>query len=139
MFLRTTILIYNTTFRKRRICSRLTSSREQFARWCLGQDRGDDSFLTTNIGSVLICGLVLWVNYLIGPYLMRFSLSEEIYKTFLMEVSHEILDVPLGIRRRMWFKHDGAPVHFHGNARQYLNNAFPNRWIGRNGLQWHPP
>ena len=46
---------------------------------------------------MLICGLVLWVNYLIGPYLMRFSLSEEIYKTFLMEVSHEILDVPLGI------------------------------------------
>ena len=48
-------------------------------------------------------------------------------------------DVPLGIRRRIWFQQDGAPAHLHRNARQYMNNAFPNRWIGRNGPVEGPP
>ena len=43
-------------------------------------------------------------------------------------------DVPLSTRRRMWFQHDGSPVHFYRNTRQYMNNAFSNRWEGRNGL-----
>jgi hypothetical protein len=33
----------------------------------------------------------------------------------------------------MWYQHDGAPAHYHANARQLLDEVFPNRWIGRGG------
>ena len=46
-------------------------------------------------------------------------------------------DVPLGVRQRMWFQHDRAPVHNAVNARRHLNEVFGNRWIGRNGpVSW---
>ena len=48
-------------------------------------------------------------------------------------------DVPLDIRRDMWFQHDGAPAHFHRNVRAFLNEFYPNRWIGRGGaIRWPP-
>lgn len=45
----------------------------------------------------------------------------------------------LNIRRKLWFMHDGAPPHTTGNVRQYLNNMFQNRWIGRGGPVLWPP
>ena len=79
-------------------------------------------------------------NYLIGLYLMPFPLSWEIYEMFQREVVPEMLeDEPLGIRRRIWLRNDGPPAHLHRNACQYLNNAFPNRWIGTNGPVAWPP
>ena len=48
-------------------------------------------------------------------------------------------NVPLQVRERFWFQHDGAPPHFDLDVREYLNNVFPNRWIGRGGpVQWPP-
>ena len=48
-------------------------------------------------------------------------------------------NVPLQVRQRLWFQHGGAPAHFALNVREYLNNVFPNRWIGRGGpVQWPP-
>jgi hypothetical protein len=44
-----------------------------------------------------------------------------------------IEEVPLAIRREMWFMHDGAPAHFNLLVRHYLNRRFPLRWIGRGG------
>ena len=36
-------------------------------------------------------------------------------------------------------EYDGAPAHFALDVREYLNNVFPNRWIGRGGpVQWPP-
>ena len=36
-------------------------------------------------------------------------------------------------------QHDGASAHFALDVREYLNNVFPNRWIGRGGpVQWPP-
>jgi hypothetical protein len=37
-------------------------------------------------------------------------------------------DVPLHVRRKMWFMHDGAPAHFSMYAREYLNAVFRARW-----------
>ena len=48
-------------------------------------------------------------------------------------------EVPLGIRRKLWFKHDGAPVHYALNVRRYLDLQFPNRWICRNRVVSWPP
>ena len=33
----------------------------------------------------------------------------------------------------MYFQHDGAPPHYTRHVRDYLNESFPNRWLGRGG------
>ena len=42
-------------------------------------------------------------------------------------------DIPLMIRSQMYFQHDGAPPHYTRHVRDYLNESFPNRWLGRGG------
>jgi len=39
----------------------------------------------------------------------------------------------------MYFQHDGAPPHYTRCVREYLNESFPNRWLGRGGLVAWPP
>ena len=36
-----------------------------------------------------------------------------------------------GMRRRLWYQHDGAPSHFASPVCAVLANTFGNRWIGR--------
>jgi len=37
----------------------------------------------------------------------------------------------------MYFQHDGAPPHYTRHVREYLNESFPNRWLGHGGpLAW---
>jgi len=39
----------------------------------------------------------------------------------------------------MYFQHDGAPPHYTRHVREYLNEPFSNRWLGRGGpLAWPP-
>jgi len=39
----------------------------------------------------------------------------------------------------MFYQHDGVLPNFSHVVRQYLNHKFPNRWIGREGVQnWLP-
>ena len=39
----------------------------------------------------------------------------------------------------MYFQHDEAPPHYTGLVREYLNESFPNRWLGRGGhVTWAP-
>ena len=60
--------------------------------------------------------------------------------TVLLEVLPELLEnIPLAVRRRMWFQQDRAPAHFHNGGWNYPNVQFPNRWIGRNGPVAWPP
>ena len=41
--------------------------------------------------------------------------------------------------RSIVFQQDGAPPHFSVAVRQYLDNQFPGRWIGRGGsIRWAP-
>jgi hypothetical protein len=79
-------------------------------------------------------------NHLIGPYILPSPLNGHVYRIFLDEVLPVLLeDVPLAIRRRMWFQHDGAPAHFMNEIRNLLHARFPNRWIGRGGpVSWPP-
>jgi hypothetical protein len=48
-------------------------------------------------------------------------------------------DVPLAVRARMWYKHDGAAAHFSCAVRDVLNNAYHDWWIGIGGLTAWPP
>ena len=39
----------------------------------------------------------------------------------------------------MYFQHDGAPPHYTRHVRDYLDESFPNRWLGRGGPVAWPP
>ncbi|GFU62335.1 DUF4817 domain-containing protein [Trichonephila clavipes] len=85
--------------------------RVRFAQWFLNQIAAHMNFAS----SVLFC-------------------DEE---TFSCE---ELLtDVPAPIRRRLWFKQDGAPSHYARHVREHLDRTFPNRWNGRGGPVAWPP
>lgn len=39
----------------------------------------------------------------------------------------------------IWFQQDGAPPHYARDVREYLDNVFFRRWIGRRGtIEWPP-
>lgn len=77
---------------------------------------------------------------LIGPFILPDRMDGMQYLNFLQNDLPELLEeVPLNIRQNMWFLHDGAPPHYRLEVRNYLNYAFPHRWIGRNGpIAWPP-
>ncbi|EFN71217.1 hypothetical protein EAG_05969, partial [Camponotus floridanus] len=79
-------------------------------------------------------------NFLIGPYILPLRLNGNIYRIFLEEVLPELMeDVPLVTRRQMWFQHDGASAHFSAIVRNYLDQRFNERWIGRGSpIAWPP-
>ncbi|KAK3853879.1 hypothetical protein Pcinc_039602 [Petrolisthes cinctipes] len=74
-------------------------------------------------------------NQLIGPYIFdEGKLTGDIYLHFIRnELTLLLEDVPLKTRRRIIFQHDGAPPHCTKHVREYLNQEFPKRWIGRDG------
>jgi hypothetical protein len=71
-------------------------------------------------------------NCVVGPYLLPDRLNSPAYCVFLQEVLPVLLeDVPLAVRRDMWFQHDRAPAHFSAQTQLHLNTEFPDRWPGR--------
>jgi hypothetical protein len=45
----------------------------------------------------------------------------------------------LAVRARMCYMHDGVAVHFSRAVREFLNNAYHDRWIGTWGPTAWPP
>ncbi|XP_076659903.1 uncharacterized protein LOC143363191 [Halictus rubicundus] len=84
------------------------------------------------------CGLI--GDFVIGPYFFQETVTSASYCDFLKNHLPALLeDVPLHVRREMWFQQDGAPPHFAIITRQFLNEKFGNKWIGRGGpRQWTP-
>ena len=84
------------------------------------------------------CGIV--GDFLLGPYEIPSRLNGESYLYFLENVLPTLLeDIHLNLRTNLWFMHDGFPVHFERNVRNYLNNQFLQRWIGRGSDHIWPP
>lgn len=83
------------------------------------------------------CGIV--DNVLIGPHFFDERLTGELYLNFLRTVVPDLLVAANVNRRGLFFQHDGAPPHFYQQVRQYLDEQFPNRWIGRGGPHAWPP
>ena len=79
-------------------------------------------------------------DHLIEPYLLPNRLGGGNYIIFICNILPEMLEnVPLQVRQHLWFQHDGDPAHIALDVREYPNNVFPNRWIGRGGpIQWLP-
>jgi hypothetical protein len=42
-------------------------------------------------------------------------------------------------KNSLWFQHDGAPPHNARCVKDFLDEKFPSRWIGRGGRQEWPP
>ena len=71
-------------------------------------------------------------KFLIGSSSLDGKRTGTKYVDSLSTRLHEILEkVPVDIRLRMRFMHNGAPPHFSRVARQFLNRHFANKWIGR--------
>ncbi|CAK9820332.1 hypothetical protein ANTPLA_LOCUS10558 [Anthophora plagiata] len=79
-------------------------------------------------------------NFVIGPYILPEKLNGATYQHFLEHVLPNLLEeIPLEIRKNMYFQHDGAPAHYAANVRAYLDETFRDRWIGRGGpVSWPP-
>ncbi|EZA54505.1 hypothetical protein X777_05484, partial [Ooceraea biroi] len=94
-------------------------NRIAFCKWAQQQIRINDSFFD---------------NKIIGPHFIDEHLIGNNYANFLEHnLGHLLEDLPLIIRRTMWYQHDGCPAYFSLVARNKLNEKFANRWIGRGG------
>lgn len=77
---------------------------------------------------------------IIGPCELTQNLDGATYLHFLQnDLSNLLEDVPLSIYREMWFQQDGCPAHYARAVRDYLNEEYPDRWIGRSGSILWPP
>jgi hypothetical protein len=73
----------------------------------------------------------LWV----GPFEFPPRLNADIYRKFLQDNLPDPLDkMHLQNYANHMFQHDGAPAHFVITVREFLNQEYPNRWIGHDGL-----
>ncbi|XP_023312720.1 uncharacterized protein LOC111692828 [Anoplophora glabripennis] len=81
-------------------------------------------------------------NRLVAYHIFDGNLNGDVYYEFLDNRLFPLLeDLPLDLRRNMFFMHDGAPPHFSLQVRRWLNEHFPNRWIGRGAdapIHWPP-
>jgi len=55
------------------------------------------------------------------------------------QLPHLLENVDLEITRRIFFQQDGASPYFARIVRRFLDERYPNRWIGREGLIAWPP
>ena len=78
-------------------------------------------------------------DYLIGLYVLPPRLNAQSYLVFLRDVLPELLEEQLLILLLFnhWFQHDGCPSHYGVDVRRFLDQTYPNRWIGRGGpVHW---
>lgn len=84
------------------------------------------------------CGILN--NTLIEPYFYDGTLSGQRYLEFLENILPLLMEcIPLQIRKTMWIQQDGAPAHNAKVVIDYLNQHFPQSWLGTRGpLEWPP-
>lgn len=85
-------------------------------------------------------------NKIIGPYFFDGTVNGRTYLHFLMNFLIPTLmnlfpsaNNPGNIDETLWYQQDGAPPHYAAYIRNYLDEVFPNKWIGRRGhIEWPP-
>ena len=76
-------------------------------------------------------------NQIIGPFI--FAESTITASIYLDMLKHYVVSQLEEFQPRVVFQQDGAPPHWGLIIRDFLNETFPNRWIGRNGPTPWPP
>ncbi|XP_019699317.2 uncharacterized protein LOC109504329 [Harpegnathos saltator] len=74
------------------------------------------------------------VHFQIDPFFFPPRLNgRQTYAQFIeQELPVLVEDIPLHVRERMIFQHDGAPAHFCRETREFLDQRFPqDRWMDR--------
>ena len=67
-------------------------------------------------------------NNLIGPYVLPPRLTAVAYLHFLNNDLGPLLEnVPLNVRRDLWYLHDGAPARYTVEVREWFDRNFPNK------------
>jgi hypothetical protein len=62
---------------------------------------------------------------LVGRHVLPHRLTGNHYRDFLLHYLPKLLeDVPLAVRARMWYMHDGAPAHLSRAVRNALNITY---------------
>jgi hypothetical protein len=84
------------------------------------------------------CGV--FGNRLIRPFVFHNNLTGNTYEAFLRnELPGLLEDVLLMVRSQMYFQRDLAPPHYTRHVREYLDESFPNCWLGHGGpVAWAP-
>lgn len=73
-------------------------------------------------------------SHIIGPFFIEKINSDKYLELLIEKVGPEIANLNL---ETVWFQHDGCPAHNAYGVREYLNDTFPNSWIGRGGtINW---
>lgn len=73
----------------------------------------------------------------IGPFFINGNLNAEEYLAMLQQQIVPAIQASVNNFEQIWFQQDGAPPHYGLQVRQYLDNVFPNHWIGRRGsIEW---
>lgn len=73
-------------------------------------------------------------NRILGPYFFERNITAESYLEFLRTDLEEYFDnFPLNLLERIWLQQDGASPHYSIAVRAYLDERFPEKWIGRGG------
>lgn len=83
-------------------------------------------------------------NNIVGPFFLPNNLTGESYLDLLEDCIYprivEILENDDRIPENdVYFQQDGAPPHYAAPVRDFLNQHFPQHWIGRRGfIEWPP-
>jgi hypothetical protein len=84
------------------------------------------------------CGVLH--DQLLGPLVFPGCLTGAVYLQFLQEKLPQLLeDLPLVVRYRTVFQHDGTPPHFNRAVVAHLNVHSPERCVGRGSMYPWPP
>jgi len=77
-------------------------------------------------------------KYLIGPFYLPQKLNAAAYLRFLqVDLPNLLEDIPLNNLVGMFYQNDGCPAHTSVIVKEFLNEEYGNRWIGRNGpIKW---
>lgn len=85
------------------------------------------------------CGILN--ERVIGPFFFEGNMNGEQFLHFLQnEFFNAVDNLPLQERANLHFQLDGCPIHNARQVREWLNENFPNHWIGRNSplIHWPP-
>lgn len=76
-------------------------------------------------------------NQIIGPFEIEGNLNSQTYLQLLMTKVGPALEEVARDNQEIWFQQDGCPAHYGIEVRNFLNDSFPNHWIGRGGaINW---
>ena len=107
-----------------------TVNRHNCCSWASSNPHEQIPVRNSKLGVMVWCGMTS--AGLIGPYFFSDSVTGESYLKMLNDFIWPEL-----MRRRLYFQQDGAPVHYANTVRAWLNEKFPDRWIGRGGpIEW---